>query len=129
MGLHLNFAWMFAAVAIACIWLRLGRRSPESWHMQFVGLILVIVILLPRIVVTGHRSSTHSPGETKTFQFREQCAAGSHSAFMAIPVLLERATAELSFDSHPFGALLHAPFLAFDNPSLDSIQNRPPPWA
>jgi hypothetical protein len=46
---------------------------------------------------------------------------------MAIPVLLERATAELSFDSHPFGALPHAPFLAFDNPSLDPIQNRSRP--
>lgn len=129
MELYLNFAWLFAAVAIACVWLRLGRRTPESRHIQIVALILIIVILFPVISATDDLASIQSPAEIKKFQFREKCAAGSHSAFKAIPVLLERGTAELSFDSHPFGALLHAPFLAFDNPSLDSIRNRPPPWA
>jgi len=129
MEFYLNYAWMFAAVASVCLWLRLDRHSLESRHMQFVGLFLFVVMLFPVISVTDDMWTVQSPAETKTFDRRHQRAASPHPAFQGIAALPDRASAEKGFDSQPFGALLHAPLLAADSPAFDPIQNRPPPWA
>jgi len=129
MDLYLSYAWMFAAVASACLWLRPGRRTLESRHIQFLGLFVFIVILFPVISVTDGLRSIHSPAETKTVQLNDEHAARALSVLPEFAPLPGRVAARLSFHPQRSGPLLHLPLLALDNPALDPLQNRPPPWA
>jgi hypothetical protein len=129
MELYLNYVWVLAATASACLWLRRGRRTVVHKRLSLVGLFLFIIILFLVISVSDDLWSFQNPAETKTFQLRDQRVACLHSVFPGIAARPDRAGTELSFDSQPFGALLHAPLLAVDNPALDPLQNRLPPWA
>lgn len=97
--------------------------------MQFVGLFMFIVILFPVISVTDDIWLIQSPAETKTFQSHDEHAASVHSVFPGMAALPDRAASQLSLHPQRFGALFDFSLLAFDNPALDPLQNRPPPWA
>lgn len=129
MELYLSCAWMFAVVASACLWLRPGRRTPESLHIQFLVLLLFLVILFPVISVTDGLRSIHSPAETRTAQLHDERAVCAHSFLPQIAPLTGRVAAQFSFHPQLQGPSLYLPVLALDNPALAPLENRPPPRA
>jgi hypothetical protein len=129
MEMYLSYAWMFVAVASACLWLQPGRRSLESRRMQFLGLFLFTVILFPVISLTDGLRSIHSPADNRTVQVHDEHAASAHAIFPGIAALRNRVAARLNFHPQRNEASLYISLLLFDNPALDPLQNRPPPWA
>jgi len=129
MELYLNYVWVLAGTASACLWLLPGQRTAVHKSWSLVGLFLFILMLFPAVSVTDDLWSFQNPAETRTFEFRDQRAACPHSVFLESAALPGRAGAELTFHPEQFGALLHASLIAVDNPALDPIQNRPPPQA
>jgi hypothetical protein len=129
MELYLNCAWMFAAVASACLWVRLGRRASVDRHLSLVGLLPFNCFLFPVISVSDDLSSIQNPAEAKTIESRNQCVDCPHFAFKVIATMRDTAVSELKVGFLRLNQPLQTSLLSIDNPAVYRIQNRPPPSA
>ena len=129
----LNLVWALLAALMFCIWLRFapltGPNRGDSRRMQFVALAVLILLLFPVISVTDDLQATQNPAEADSCQRRDHdCSAPHHivPAFTALP-LPAFAGFSFAYLRLPAPGSLPAPVVA--NPSMASIQNRPPPVA
>ena len=130
MELTLNLGWALLAVWMLCAWVRNAPRRATDRRIQIVALAVVILILLPAISMTDDLLAAQNPAEI-------DCCARRHHDQGASPHSILPAAACLPVPS--FAGVLHAyvgmaapsnlPSPSVENPSLTSIQNRPPPAA
>ena len=129
MELALNFAWMMLAAVMCLMWIRHAPVKGMDRRTQFVALALVILIMFPVISVTDDLMLAQNPAETSSSQRKDHLCANPHITPHPI------AEALLAFPAEPFSGPLRlgvtgnslAPLVRV--PTLDSIQNRPPPAA
>jgi hypothetical protein len=128
MELTLNLGWALVAIWLLCAWVRNAPRKATDRRIQMVALAVVILILLPAISMTDDLVAAQNPAEI------DCCARRDHGAS---PHSILPAAASLPLPSFTGIALVFvgmatpgnppSPFV--ENPSLTSIQNRPPPAA
>lgn len=130
MELILNLGWALVAVWMWCAWLRTRPRKVADRRIQMVALAVLILILLPAISMTDDLMAAQNPAEIDCSVRRDHGHGSSpHSTVPVIAALpLPAFTgALLSFARMAAPCNLSSPFV--ENPSLESIQNRPPPAA
>jgi hypothetical protein len=130
MELTLNLGWALLALWMLWAWVRMAPRRTSDRCIQLVSLAIVILILLPAISMTDDLIAAQNPAEIDCCARRHQDhAAYPHSIIPAIAVLpLPGFTGmSLAFVRMATPSNLPPPFV--ENPSLTSIQNRPPPAA
>jgi len=130
MELTLNFGWALLALWMLWAWMRMAPQGTSDRRIQAAALAVVILILLPAISMTDDLVSAQNPAEI-------DCCAGRHHDHAARPHSIIPAVAVLPLPGFTgislafFGMAtpnnLPSPFV--ENPSLTSIQNRPPPAA
>jgi hypothetical protein len=130
MELALNLGWALVAMWMLCAWVRKAPRRPTDRRIQMVALAVVILILLPAISMTDDLLAAQNPAEI------DCCARRDHDQGVS-PHSILPATASLPLPS--FSGIAPAyvgvaapgnlPTPLVENPSLTSIQNRPPPAA
>jgi hypothetical protein len=135
MELSLNLAWVLLAGLMFGLWMRKSPRADaptrrqSDRRMQFVALAILLLILFPVISVTDDLQALQNPAETDCCQRRDHGCPHAHSVVPIVPSLPLPAVAELAFG---FVGLTGsgAPYpLAFPDPAMAPIQNRPPPIA
>jgi hypothetical protein len=127
MELTLNLGWVLVAVWMLCAWLRVAPRAARERRAQFVALAVVILILLPAISMTDDLMAAQNPAEIDCSVRRDHGCLAPHSL---VPVTTARPqpgflAPESGFLQTRVPSLAAAPFV--QNPSLNSIENRPPP--
>lgn len=125
----LNLFWALLSLLIVCLWFRFGARDENRSSSSFVALFMLILILFPVISVSDDLWSLQNPAETDTCQRRDPLALCPHSIFPAAPALpaLAFALPQSGFEFIAMAPQSPAPAIAL--PTLDAIQNRPPPAA
>jgi len=128
MELALNLGWALVAVWMLCAWVRNAPRRTTDRRIQMVALAVVILILLPAISMTDDLVAAQNPAEI------DCCARRNHDdGASPHPILSPDAPLPLpSFSGISLAyvgmaALSNLPSPFVENPSLASIQNRPPP--
>jgi hypothetical protein len=129
MELTLNLAWLLLSALMLCGWLSLATRSGSARRMQFVGLVVLILMMFPVISVTDDLQAALNPAEVDSSLRRDHQVASPHSITPAVAELPMQVFAEISLR-----VLLTAPprdlqAASIDNPALAPIQSRPPPIA
>ncbi len=130
MELALNLGWALLALWMLWAWLRTTPQRTSDRRIQMLALAVVILILLPAISMTDDLVAAQNPAEIDCCARRNHDhAACPHSIIPAAAVLsLPRfAGISLAFVGMATPSNLPSPFV--ENPSLTSIQNRPPPAA
>jgi hypothetical protein len=130
MELTLNLGWALLAVWMLCAWAREAPRKATDRRIQMVALAMAILILLPAISMTDDLVAAQNPAEIDCCARRDHDHGTSpHSILPAAASLpLPGFTGiSLVFTGNAAPRNLTPPFV--DNPSLASIQNRPPPAA
>jgi hypothetical protein len=130
MELTLNFGWALLALWMLWAWVRMAPQRTSDRRIQAAALAVVILILLPAISMTDDLVAAQNPAEI-------DCCAGRHQDHAACPHSIIPAVAalplpcftgiSLAFVGMAGPSNLPSPFV--ENPSLASIQNRPPPAA
>ena len=130
MELTLNLGWALVAMWMLCAWVRTAPRRATDRRIQMVALAVVILILLPAISMTDDLAAAQNPAEIDCCARRDHDQGASpHSILPAAASLpLPSFTGiSLAFVGMAAPGKLPSPFV--ENPSLTSIQNRPPPAA
>ena len=130
MELALNLGWAWVAVWMLCAWVRTAPRRATDRRIQMVALAVVILILLPAISMTDDLVAAQNPAEIDCCARRNHDhGASPHSNLPAAASLPLPSFTGISLASVSMTApsILPSPFV--ENPSLTSIQNRPPPAA
>jgi hypothetical protein len=130
MELVLNLGWALVAMWLLCAWVRKAPRRATDRRIQMVALAVVILILLPAISMTDDLLAAQNPAEIDCCARRNHDhAACQHSVIPAVAVLPVPGFTGVSlvFVGMTAPGKLPSPFV--ENPSLASIQNRPPPVA
>lgn len=130
MELTLNLGWALVAIWMLCAWVRTAPRKATDRRIQMVALAVVILILLPAISMTDDLVAAQNPAEI-------DCCARRNHDHDASPHSIPPATASLPLPSYTGISLTFVGMAApgrlpsplVENPSLASIQNRPPPAA
>jgi hypothetical protein len=130
MELALNLGWALLALWLLWAWVRMVPHRTSDRRIQAAALAVVILILLPAISMTDDLVAAQNPAEI-------DCCAGRHHDHAACPHSIIPAAAvlpqprftgiSLAFVGMAGPGNLPSPFV--ENPSLASIQNRPPPAA
>lgn len=129
MEVFLNLVWMLAALLFVVLWLRLARRHGATPRVQAIALLMLIVILLPVISVTDDLQALQNPAELDCCARRHHAAFCPHSVVPAVAAPLPPAFAELLTGFAPATVPGYGLLPAKKIPTLESIQNRPPPAA
>ena len=129
MELTLNLAWALITIAMLCAWLHIAPPAARERRAQFVALAVVILILLPAISMTDDLMAAQNPAEIDCSVRRDHGCANANwaapiSAAMPLPIF---AASALSFQEYRL--VSHPLTPPVENPSLTSIENRPPPAA
>lgn len=130
MELTLNLGWALVAMWMLSAWVRTAPRRATDRRIQMVALAVVILILLPAISMTDDLAAAQNPAEIDCCARRDHDQGASpHSILPAAASLpLPSFTGiSLAFVGMAAPGKLPSPFV--ENPSLTSIQNRPPPAA
>lgn len=130
MELTLNLGWALVAIWMLCAWVRSAPRRTTDRRIQMVALAIVIFILLPAISMTDDLVAAQKPAEIDCCARRDHDQGASpHSILPAAAALPLPSFTGISLAFVGMAALSHLPSPLVDNPSLASIQNRPPPAA
>jgi len=129
MELFLNFAWAVVSIAVVCLWLRFEWRVQRDRREALIALIVLIAVLFPLISISDDLWQINNPAEIDTSLRRDHSGSCPHSFFPTIAAPPEPAIFELGGGLQRFNPQFHIPVLAFDNPAIDPLQNRPPPTA
>jgi hypothetical protein len=129
MELTLNLGWVLVAVWMLCAWLRVASRAAKDRRAQFVALAVVILILLPAISMTDDLMAAQNPAEVDCCVRRDHGCTSPHSIVPITPALPLLGLSGLSFGFLQDGVPSHLTVPNVENPSLGSIENRPPPVA
>ena len=130
MELTLNLGWALVAMWLLCAWVRKAPRKATDRRIQMVALAVVILILLPAISMTDDLVAAQNPAEIDCCARRDHGhGTSAHSMLPAAASLpLPSFTGiSLAFVGMAAPSNLPSPFV--ENPSLTSIENRPPPAA
>jgi hypothetical protein len=130
MELTLNLGWALLALGMLWAWVRMAPQRTSDRRIQIVALAVVILILLPAISMTDDLVAAQNPAEIDCCARRNHDhAACPHSITptAAAPPLPCFTGISLAFVGVAGPSNLPSPFV--ENPSLASIQNRPPPAA
>lgn len=125
----LNLSWVLLSLVVLCLWLRFGARDSNRNTPSFVALVMLVVILFPVISVSDDLWSLQNPAETDTCQRRDHIASCTHAIFPASPALPAPFMALPALPSERCTMIPQSSCPAFKHPSLDGVQNRPPPIA
>ena len=130
MELTLNLGWALLAMWMLCTWIRKAPRRPTDRRIQMVALAVVILILLPAISMTDDLLAAQNPAEIDCCARRHHDQGVSpHSIFPAAASLPLPSFTGISLACVGVVAPGNLPTPLVENPSLTSIQNRPPPAA
>jgi hypothetical protein len=129
MELTLNLGWVLVAVWMLCAWLRVAPHTAKDRRAQFVALAVVILILLPAISMTDDLIAAQNPAEVDCCVRRDHGCFDPHFIVPVTAALPLPAFSGLSFGFLKTGAPIHLTAPLVENPSLVSIENRPPPAA
>jgi hypothetical protein len=132
MEVALNIVWaVLAAVMIRLWWLYARREGANRWA-QPVALAMTLLILFPAISMTDDLLAVQNPAIADVFDGclrRDRAVNGQHSDFPAAAGLPVPVLSELHFGFLRSALSFNLQIPTVDNPSLDSIQSRPPPAA
>ncbi|MGA3033691.1 MAG: hypothetical protein ABSD70_10425 [Terracidiphilus sp.] len=128
MELTLNLGWVLVALAMMGAWLRIERTTKER-RAQFIALAVVILILLPAISMTDDLLAAQNPAEIDCCVRRDDCSLHAHSSTPLLAALPLPVFKGLSFGIVQLPPLSRRSVPHVENPSLASIENRPPPVA
>jgi hypothetical protein len=131
MELTLNLGWVLVAVWMLCAWVRMAPRQAADRRIQMAALAVAILILLPAISMTDDLAAAQNPAEV------DSCVRRSHDHNGASPHSIVPAAASFPLPGFAGVALEFAGMAApstppasfVENPSLQPIENRPPPAA
>jgi hypothetical protein len=129
MELTLNLGWVLVAVWMVCAWLRIAPRAAKERRAQFIALAVVILILLPAISMTDDLLAAQNPAEVDTSVRRDHCGTSPHSIVPVTAALPLPGLSGPAFGFLSVAAPSRLPTPIVENPSLTSIENRPPPAA
>ena len=129
MEIFLNLAWACLAIVSVCLWMRFEHRTSAQRRLPLIALIMLLVILFPVISVSDDLWSLQNPAETDTCQRRHQIAPSLHSILPFIAAPLAPLFAQLNLDVRHFSASIDIPIETCAIPTLEGIENRPPPAA
>jgi hypothetical protein len=129
MELTLNLGWVLVAVWMLCAWLRVAPHAAKQRRAQFVALAVVILILLPAISMTDDLMAAQNPAEVDCCVRRDHGCTSTHSIVPVATALPLLGFSGLSFGFLKVGPPGHLTIPLVENPSLVSIENRPPPVA
>lgn len=129
MELILNLIGAFVALALVCVWLRIGPRAGEVRRTQIVALAILILILFPVISITDDLVTAQNPADPDSClrKVRELQALRQ-----ILPMALVQPQPAVEYIA--FGLLRLAEpgvsaVLTVDSPALAPVENRPPPTA
>jgi hypothetical protein len=114
------------------LWAFYARREGAKRWAQPVALTMSLLILLPAISMTDDLLAVQNPAIADVFDNclrRDHALAGPHSDFPAAAALPAPVLGELHFGFLGSALSFNLQIPTVDNPSLASIQNRPPPAA
>jgi hypothetical protein len=129
MELTLNLGWVLVALWMLFAWLRVAPHAAKERRAQFVALAVVILILLPAISMTDDLMAAQNPAEVDCCVRRDYGLTSPHSIVPVMAALPLLGFSGLSFGFSQVGAPNHPSIPFVENPSLASIENRPPPAA
>jgi hypothetical protein len=130
MELILNFGWALVALGMLSVWVRTPLRRASDRRIQMVALAVVILILLPAISMTDDLIAAQNPAEIDCCARRiHDHGVSRHSIIPAAASLPLPGFTCISLTSVCTAAPGNLPSPLVENPSLASIQNRPPPAA
>ena len=131
MEILLNFAWALLALTGIYLWARTEHREGTKWHLPFIALVMLIVMLFPVISVSDDLWAMQNPAETDSVSMHRRGHSGlsPHSIFPASDALVESCLIELNVGAPQFASLAMPQVSASTDPALAGIQNRPPPAA
>lgn len=130
MELTLNLGWALVAMWMLCAWVRKAPRRATDRRIQMVALAVVILILLPAISMTDDLLAAQNPAEIDCCARRNHDhAACPHSIIPAAAVLPLPGFTGISLAFVGMAGPSNLPSPLVENPSLTSIQSRPPPAA
>ena len=130
MELTLNLGWALVAIWMLCAWVRKAPRKATDRRIQMVALAVVILILLPAISMTDDLVAAQNPAEIDCCARRDHGQGTSPHSILPVAASLPPpgfAGISLAFVGMASPSNLPSPFV--ENPSLASIQSRPPPAA
>jgi hypothetical protein len=130
MEFALNMVWAVLAAVMIRLWMFYAQRERAKRWAQPVALTMSLLILFPAISMTDDLLAVQNPAIADVFVNclrRDHAVDGQHSDFPAaaglpVPVLSEL---HFGFLRSALSLNLHVPTV--NNPSLASIQSRPPP--
>jgi hypothetical protein len=130
MELILNLGWALLALWMLWAWLRTTPQRMSDRRIQMLALAVVILILLPAISMTDDLVAAQNPAEIDCCARRNHDhAACPHSIIPAGAVLPAPCFTGISLAFVRVSGPSNLPSPFVENPSLASIQNRPPPAA
>ena len=127
MELFLNSAWAAVSVAVICLWLCFGRGAKGDRPRSFVTLIVLVAVLFPLISISDDLWQINNPAESDSSLRRDHSGSIPHSVFPTIAAPPEPINVGVRAGFQGLITLFHSPLLAFENPALHPLQNRPPP--
>jgi hypothetical protein len=130
MELTLNLGWALVAVWMLCAWVRSAPRRATDRRIQMIALAVVILILLPAISMTDDLAAAQNPAEIDCCVRRDQDHGSGLHVIVPVAASLPQpgfGAVALAFEGMAPPNNLPAPHV--ENPSLKSVENRPPPSA
>jgi hypothetical protein len=132
MELALNMVWAMMAAVMIRLWMLYARREGAKRWAQPVALTMSLLILFPAISMTDDLLAVQNPAVADVFVNclrRDHAVDGQHSDSPAAAGLPAPVLGELRFGFLRSALSFNLRIPTVDNPSLASIQSRPPPAA
>jgi len=127
MELILNLIGAFVALALGCLWLRIGPREGEDRRTQIVALAVLILILFPVISVTDDLLTVQNSADPDSCLRRARELQALRQILPLAFVLPQPTVGNIAFDPLRVAEPGVSAVLTVDSPALAPVENRPPP--